>query len=92
MPGLLTPAVLEGLETTLGVAVVGVCKPNLADLDADGTFVFILEGGWIFDEAFPCLDDLEPLLKSCITLEDSAWSLLRNSGIIIIHTSHIFEG
>ena len=53
MPGLLTPAVLEGLETTLGVAVVGVCKPNLADLDADGTFVFILEGGWIFDEAFP---------------------------------------
>ena len=72
MPGLLTPAVLEGLETTLGVAVVGVCKPNLADLDANGTFVFILEGGWIFDEAFPCLDDLEPLLKSCITLEDSA--------------------
>ena len=72
MPVLLTPAVLAEVETPLAVAEVGVCKPSLADLDADETFVFILEGGWMFDEGFPCLDDLEPLLKSCITLEDSA--------------------
>lgn len=72
MPVLLTPTVLVELGVTLTVAEVGVCKPSFVDLDAEETFVSILKGGGIFEEGFTCLDDLEPLLKSCITLEESA--------------------